>query len=211
MNNEQIENKKRLIKVIEDKIARNEPKEFLDRFGVCPPGAEWLAKQKSYEQAWNDCYRGDWMLTIAQEAGVDLKILTKAKVECAKLVERLMTDERSINALRIAERFAEGKATLDELRVAAAGASDATADAFDAAAASDAPVYAYAASLAADAALAAADTESACTAATATTAATTDAAGTAAKIDAKAETLKKCADICRKYINFDAIATGLGL
>jgi hypothetical protein len=46
-------------------------------------------------------------------------------VWCARQVQHLMTDERSINALDIAERFANDEATQDELNAAwaAAGAA----------------------------------------------------------------------------------------
>ena len=89
-------------------------------------------------------------------------------VFCAKQVEHLLTDERSEEAIRVAEQFANGKATEEELKVAyvaaysaaykaahaaAAAAADAAADAADAAA--DAAAYA-AAYAAADAAVRAA-------------------------------------------------------
>jgi hypothetical protein len=90
-------------------------------------------------------------------------------VACARQVQHLMTDERSIAALDVAERFANGEATADELAVArraAYAAYAAYADAADAAyAAADAAAYAaaaadaaaYAAADAAYAAVAAAD------------------------------------------------------
>jgi len=59
------------------------------------------------------------MLWIALKLGVDVKILTLAKVHCALTVRHLMKDKRSINALEVALKFADDKATLEELKVAA--------------------------------------------------------------------------------------------
>jgi hypothetical protein len=53
-------------------------------------------------------------------------------IACARDVQHLMRDERSVVALDVAERYADGKATNDELR-AAWDAADAAWDAADAA------------------------------------------------------------------------------
>ena len=55
-------------------------------------------------------------------------------VWCARQVQHLMTDPRSLAALDVAERFANGTATKDELSDAARAAYDAAdaADAYDA-------------------------------------------------------------------------------
>ena len=50
-------------------------------------------------------------------------------VWCARQVQRLMTDPRSLAALDVAERFAHGKATQDELSAARGAAWDAARDA----------------------------------------------------------------------------------
>jgi hypothetical protein len=78
-------------------------------------------------------------------------------VAFAKEVQHLMTDPRSIAALDVAERFANGDATEKEFRVAAYSAADATAYAAyvahtyaDAAYAAYAAAYADAAAYAAD-------------------------------------------------------------
>jgi hypothetical protein len=73
-------------------------------------------------------------------------------VDCARSVQHLMTDKRSLDALDVAERFANGLATQTELAVAWASAGDAAGDAAKAAA--------WAAADAADAARAAADAAS---------------------------------------------------
>jgi len=50
-------------------------------------------------------------------------------VWCARQVQNLMTDQRSLSALDIAESFANGKATREELYTARAAAGDAARDA----------------------------------------------------------------------------------
>jgi hypothetical protein len=53
------------------------------------------------------------------------RVIRLLAVRYARQVQRLMRDPRSITALDVAERFAEGVATLDELGAARAAASDA--------------------------------------------------------------------------------------
>lgn len=126
----------------------------IEKFDPCGDALDFRAKYSSFEQAWNECPRGDWMLWLAKRLGVDLKILTKAKAKCALSVRHLMKDERSIKACEIALKFSDGLATRDELDAAAAYAAAAYADAADAATA--AAAYAAAADAAtADAATAA--------------------------------------------------------
>jgi len=110
----------------------------------------------------------DKLWVVCREAILDAKTLRLFAVWCARQVEHHMTDERSKNALNVAERFAHGDATREELdeaiyaaRDAADAAAYAAADAAYAAAdaayaardAADAAAYAaYAARYAADAA-----------------------------------------------------------
>jgi hypothetical protein len=107
-----------------------------------------------------------------------------------------MKDERSINAVNVAERFGRGEATEQELRDAA----DAAYYAADAAYyATDAAYYAAdAASAAADAAYYAAD--AAADAYAASAAAYAYAASAAAYAYAKKENQKQTADICKEIL-----------
>ena len=118
--------------------------------------AKQFASNKSLEEVWNTCSRGDWMLWLAKKADIDLRILTKAKALCANTVRHLMKDERSKNAIDVAIKFGNGIATLEELNTAAYAASVAASAAYAAYAA--AAYAAYAAAYAAYAAYAAADT-----------------------------------------------------
>ena len=69
---------------------------------------------------------------------------------CVRQIWHLLTDERSRTAIEVAERYAVGEATHDDLKAAARSAADAAVAAYYAAA--DADYAAYAAARAADAA-----------------------------------------------------------
>ena len=89
------------------------------KFKPCLDATKYYDACKSSEEAWNNCSRGDWMLWITSNLEVDIKILTLAKVHCALTVKHLMKDKRSIEALEVALKFVNGKATLEELKIAA--------------------------------------------------------------------------------------------
>ncbi len=135
-------------------------KELLIKLDACKPARDW-ADCKTIEEIVATCHRGDWQLWLAHELGVGIRLLTLAKARCAKTVINLMNDQKSIDAVIIAERFGLGLATIEELNIAAVDAVD-TADAAYAAAyaaaayATDAAAYATDAAAAADAAYAAA-------------------------------------------------------
>ena len=144
-------------------------KELLIELDACTEARIWVGG-KSIEEVVKTCPRGDWALWLAYNLEIDLQTLTLAKALCAKTVLHLMKDQRSIDAVNIAERFGRGEATrveLDAARDAAyaayaaayaakdvAYAAAAAVDAADADAAADAVAYAaaYAAYAADDAA-----------------------------------------------------------
>ena len=86
------------------------------------------------------------ILTILESNGLDdalwcLRAVTGHDREirlyaiwCARQVQHLMTDQRSIDALDVSERFANGQATVGELDAAGDAAWDAAGDAAGAAA-----------------------------------------------------------------------------
>ena len=132
--------------------------EFCEKHRACDDGREWaLANCSTMQEAWETAQH-KWLIWIATRRGVVAdNQLRKFAVWSARQVQHLMTDQRSIEALNIAERFAEGDATDSELAVAldaarAAAWSEAWASA--GAAAGDAAWYAarYAAGYAAGAA-----------------------------------------------------------
>jgi hypothetical protein len=97
----------------------------LTQFNVCEDGLIFYDNYDSFEDAWNACPRGDWMLWIAHKLKVDHRILTLAKSRCARTVIHLMKDKRSRDAVEVSEQYGLGKATKEELMKADKGAKDA--------------------------------------------------------------------------------------
>lgn len=52
------------------------------KFNPCIEAVNFRSKFNSFEEAWNNCHRGDWMLWIAARLNIDFKLLTKAKAKC---------------------------------------------------------------------------------------------------------------------------------
>ena len=131
--------------------------EFCTLHNACRDGRRWaLANCQTMEQAWATA-RPDWLIWIATRPGVlDDRTLRKFAVWSARQVQHLMADARSIAALDVADRHADGLATDDELAAARAAAWDAAWDAAGAAAGDAARAAAWDAARAAQAARAAA-------------------------------------------------------
>ena len=176
----------------------------LKKFDACTEGYEW-AKGKTLTEAWSTCERGDWMLWYAAKVNIDRKLLVKAACACARLALKFVPDgeQRPRITIETAEAWTEGKASLNDVRTAAAAAYTAAYTAADAAyTAADA---AYAAADAADAATYATD---AAYAATYAANAAADAAYAANATDAAyahTTTLRVCAEIVRDMIPLDAL------
>ena len=93
--------------------------EFCDRHGACREGREWaLDNCRDLPHAW-ETIRPDWLVWMATCPGVlDDRTLRRFAVWCARQVQHLMKDPRSIALLDVAERYAEGQATNEELQAA---------------------------------------------------------------------------------------------
>lgn len=152
----------------------------IEKYHPCSEALRFRMQYQTFQEAWQACPRGDWMLWIAQRVGVDLRTLTRAKALCALTVRHLMKDERSIKACEVALKFADGEATREEL-------DDAADDAAAVATYADSDA-AYAAD---DAAVAAAYADAAYA-----HAAYADADAYAARIKSQPQT----ADICREHL-----------
>lgn len=174
---------------------------LLQELNACDPAKKWV-DNKTIEQAWEECERGDWMLWLLSALSCDKRLLTLAKGKCAETVLHLMKDPTSKNAVKAAIAFGNNEITETELKNAAA---DAYADAYAATA------YAYYAAHAAAAAAYAtyADADAAATHAD-------DALGYAAYADAdthardaynaiRNENRALTADIIRKIITVEEI------
>ena len=127
------------------------PAEFCAATNACSDGRDWALTQPTMADVWDNCPRADWLLWIADklEHRPDDRTLRLFAVWCARNTPLadgrktgdLLTDPRSVKALGVAERHANGLATDKELAAArAAAAGDAAWAA--AAAAGDAAWYA---------------------------------------------------------------------
>jgi len=114
--------------------------EFCDKHYACRDGQAWaLIHCKDMNEAWQTA-RPNWLVWIATRNGVLTDVeLRRFAVWSARQVQHVMTDDRSLNALDIAERYANGDATDEELADARAAACAAAyaADAADAYAAAE--------------------------------------------------------------------------
>ena len=158
----------------------------LEKTGACKEAIFYVRTHKNYEEAWNNCPRGDWMLWIAAKLQIDKRLLTLAKGKCAATVLRLMKDKRSKKAVKAAIDYGHGLIGDEELK----NAADAAYDAAYAAYAANASAYGIDA---ADAAYAVAYAAySAANASAYASAAATDAA--------REKNLQETADICRDLL-----------
>jgi len=148
------------------------PKEFCSSTDACREGREFAEKYNTMAEVWDACPKADWLLWIltAIDAPANDKAQRLFAIWCARRTPMhdgrttsvLLTDPRSIEALEVAERFAHGNATKEELAAAGdaarAAARAAARDAARAAAGDAARAAAWAAARAAagDAARAAA-------------------------------------------------------
>ncbi len=142
---------------------------FIDKYAPCQKGADFARAFRTMREVWNALAKGkgdpSWLVWLASRNGVvDRKVLVRATCAAVrtspvgdKTLWEHLTDERSRNAIIVAEAWVDGKATLDDARKAAkaaydaayATASDAAYAAYAAADAADAAAYAYAACAAA--------------------------------------------------------------
>jgi hypothetical protein len=102
--------------------------EFCDQHSACEDGRSWaLTNCETMQDVW-DTSRHDWLVWVATRQGVlDDRTLRLFAVFCARSVEHFLTDQRSRDAIDVAERFANGEATAEELAAAASAAESATA------------------------------------------------------------------------------------
>ena len=167
---------------------------------ACDAATHWAESQPSAETAWRQCPRGDWLLWIAARIGIDRKLLARAACACARtaLPHVAAGEERPRIAIEMAEAWARGEATLEDVHRRARGALAAwqTADA----------AYAAAAAVFAADAADAADADAAVFAAYAAVFAAYAAADAAA---ARSASLARYADIVREIIPWEAMAAKL--
>lgn len=129
----------------------DEIQEFCDKHNACQEGKDWaLENCQTMDEVWQTA-KPEWLIWVAIRKGVlSDKELRLFACWCVRQIWDLLTDERSKNAIIVAEKFAKGEATEEELKAAADAAATYAAAAY----AADAYAADAAAAYAADAAYA---------------------------------------------------------
>jgi len=103
-------------------------REFAESRHACSDGLEWLG-ERDIAAMWAECQRSDWMVWLLDRMGwADAHAQRSFALRCARRVQPLMRDARSVETLEVVERYLRGDATDEELASAWA-AADAAADA----------------------------------------------------------------------------------
>lgn len=97
--------------------------QFCTKHRACEEGKEWaLAFCATMKEVWEKA-KPEWLIWVATRPSVLTdKELRLFAVFCARQVQHLMTDPRSIEAIDVAEKHAQGKASDNELARARAAA-----------------------------------------------------------------------------------------
>lgn len=101
--------------------------DFLDKHDACDEGRYWALATgcETVAELWlRDDLKPDWRIRLACRVLPD-NLLRKFACLCVREVWHLLADERSRNAVEVAERHADGLATDEELAIAWAAAGDA--------------------------------------------------------------------------------------
>ncbi len=95
------------------------PGEFCKKYDECAEGMAFAARFATLAEAWGVCHRADWMIWAMRKAdkteGLD-RLLRIFACDCAEAASP--TDPRSLAAVAVARRYADGLATVEELRAA---------------------------------------------------------------------------------------------
>jgi hypothetical protein len=118
---------------------------FFKGLDACHDGASWAKSKKTLREVWETCERSDWMIWALRKIGFKddrkYRLYACACVRGTPLADGrtlwdLLVDQRSRNAVEVAERYADGKASEEELQEARNAAAAAyyayAADAADA-------------------------------------------------------------------------------
>ena len=115
--------------------------EQLRLLNACDSGLKYAEQFATLQEAWDKCEKGYWMLWLAGRLAGDNQSPSRRKLvlvacECARLALPFVPpgELRPLRAIEAAEKWAEGGATLDDVRgaadaaYAAAYAANAAAD-----------------------------------------------------------------------------------
>ena len=120
----------------------NTVQQHLKNIGACADAIKWSYRYKTWEDLAKNCTNPEWSMWLIQKTNAlddkELRLLACAFVRHTPakdgVVWDLLTDERSRNAVRVAERYANGLASKQERDAARVAAWDAARDAAGAAA-----------------------------------------------------------------------------
>jgi len=105
----------------------NELSDFLDKHDACDEGRDWALATgcQTVTELWlRDDLKPDWRIWLACRV-LPKNVLRKFVCRCVRETWHLLADERSRNAVEVAERHADALATDDELAASRAAARDA--------------------------------------------------------------------------------------
>ena len=91
----------------------------LTTVGACYGALNWASIQEcSFQESWDNCYRGDWMLWLLNEAGSDRKKIILASCKIARTVLKYVPKEDKIplESIEVTEAWLKGKAELSAVR-----------------------------------------------------------------------------------------------
>ena len=52
---------------------------------ACKPALAWIEQYSTFEDAWDGCHRGDWLLWFAHILGVNPHLVVQTAIRCAQL------------------------------------------------------------------------------------------------------------------------------
>ena len=108
---------------------------WLRKHDACSEAVEWAEQYATLAEAFDACEELDWLIWAVERIGGQDKELRLFACDCVRDVWHLLTDERSRKAVEVAEAFAVGDASVEELAGAAWDAAAARAADWAAAAA----------------------------------------------------------------------------
>ena len=111
-------------------MKRHDLIKFLMQHQACPEAMQWTVEHPtlSPSKLWRACPRGDWLLWLAEKAGVERKLIVLAACDCARTALKYVAEgeDRPRIAIETAEAWCRGDATIEEVQKAA-GAAEAWA------------------------------------------------------------------------------------
>ena len=107
---------------------------LLKKLDACDGAQEWATTQPNLETAWLTCKRSDWMIWLLKKLDFQddracrlyaCRCVRDTLLADGRKVWDLLTDPRSRKAVEVAERFANGQTSQEEMAAAGAAARDA--------------------------------------------------------------------------------------